>query len=64
MILRVFWKVIGEKVRMRVFSGRGDETNHDQLIYTGELHMPAPQFIELTQMHFNPEWIMDDDDDD
>jgi hypothetical protein len=51
MILRVYWKLAGEHVHMRVFAGR-----NEQFKLAGTLVLSAAEFMELAKGSFTPEF--------
>ena len=52
MILRVYWKLQGESVHMRVYAG----PNRDALKPAGNLLLSAAEFLELSRGNIQPEF--------
>lgn len=55
-ILRLYWRVQGEHVHLRVFTGDEYARSHEELRHAGNVLLTAAEFIQLSQGNLQTEF--------
>ena len=60
-ILRIYWRVEGDHVQLRVHAGDHNARNHNELRHVGNLLLSAAEFIQLSQGHLQTEFVEEEE---